>query len=100
VAFTRDGLRLASVGADQSLCLLHGHLGRLSALAFSPDGVTLASASSGELGLRLWDWRAGREHERRGGFRREVLALAFDAQGKRLAAGSMDGTALLLAFPD
>jgi WD40 repeat protein len=107
LAFSPDGSTLAAGLADRSITLLdlagappqflHGHAGRITAVAFAPDGKTLASASSSETLVRLWSWRERKELKRLAGFEREVLCLAYDAAGKRLAAGSMDGMGLVFA---
>jgi WD40 repeat protein len=77
---------------------LHGHAGRVKAVAFAPLGTgggapRLASAAANETGVRLWDVAERKQLETLEGFQREVLALAFSPTGDRLAAGSMDGTA-------
>jgi WD40 repeat protein len=105
LAFAPDGRTLAAGLADRTIELLdlagappqflHGHPGRITALAFAPDGKTLASASSNETLVRRWNWRERKELKRLPGFEREVLCLAFDPAGKRLAAGSMDGMGLV-----
>jgi WD40 repeat protein len=65
LAFSADGLTLASGGADKTIKLwdavtgvplatLTGHTDRISGLAFSPDGKTLASGSYDRT-VKLWD---------------------------------------------
>ncbi|MFM8270979.1 MAG: WD40 repeat domain-containing protein, partial [Gemmata sp.] len=68
---------------------LIGHEGPIWALATSPDGETLASASSDGT-VRLWDTATGncKSVMNHGGW---VLAIAFAADGKSLASGNANG---------
>ena len=63
----------------------------VQALAFSPDGHTLASAGSDGV-VCLWDTRERRSRLLLTGHTANVSALAFSPDGRRLASGSLDGT--------
>ena len=67
------------------------HGGRITGLAFSPDGKTLASSSRDGTTIRLWDATTGREIRQ---FQQEeagIYSVAFSSDGK-LLAGSGRGT--------
>jgi WD40 repeat protein len=70
--------------------------GNVTAVAFSPDGKTLASGGWDEA-VRLWDVATGEERRRLDGHRRGmVAAVIFSRDGRHLASrGGLDGTVLV-----
>jgi eukaryotic-like serine/threonine-protein kinase len=65
----------------------------ITALAFSPDGKTLATAAGfGESDIRLWDVATGKEIGRLQGHTGWVGSLVFWPDGKKLASASGDQT--------
>jgi WD40 repeat protein len=97
LAFSPDGTLLAAAsGSTGRLCLwdvarsrmlhnLAGHVRRGSALAFTPDGRTLAAGSGGR--LNLWDVKTGKREESPVWNDGPVFTVAFSSDGRLLACG-------------
>jgi WD40 repeat protein len=109
VAFSPDGQRLATGGADQAVKIwdvttgqevltLRGHTDWVQGIAYTPDGLHVVSAS-GDRTIRIWDGTPWHQGERFGddvltlrGHQDSVNVVAFHPRKARLATASTDGT--------
>jgi eukaryotic-like serine/threonine-protein kinase len=66
------------------------HTGAITALAFAPDGRTLATASA-DHSIRLWDFQARSHRDTFHGHLNEVWAIAFSSDGQTVVTGGKDG---------
>src|SRR5262249_47523819 len=100
VTYSRDGQRLASAGLDnlvhiwdpdsgELLLTLKGHTGPVWSVTFSTDGTRIATGSD-DATVRLWDATTGKELQSFE-MQAEVLGVAFNPDGKQLAAAAAPG---------
>src|SRR5207302_1663603 len=85
----QDKVRLWDLVTGEELRHLAGQQSAATALAFSPEGKTLALASYDGT-VRLWEAATGRELRRFSGHQEFIDAVAFSPDGKVLAGGGWD----------
>lgn len=90
---TTGGVRLIDVESGSQKKALRVEKAIVAEVAFSPDGETLASTSSGmdKQEVLLWDVSAGKVKKVLESTSEDVLSLAFSPDGKRLAGGGANG---------
>ena len=84
------GVLLWDLKAGKEKAVLSGHEGPVAALAFSPDGLILATVAFDKT-VKLWDVANARERSILQAHAAPAVSLAFSDDGKRLASGSTDG---------
>ncbi len=87
-----ESIRLWDVAAAKEAEPIPLKLNSIAALAFSPDGKTLAWSGVDGGDAALWDVATRKEAHRLGGHKSIVRQLAFSPDGKLLAAGYDDKT--------
>jgi WD40 repeat protein/transcriptional regulator with XRE-family HTH domain len=102
VAFSPDGVLLASGGEDQTIkvwhvatshCLrtLRGHKGAVLSVRFSPDGTLLASSGEDQT-IKIWNAATSHCLRTLHGHTSRTRSVAFSPDGATLVSGSDDGT--------
>jgi WD40 repeat protein/uncharacterized caspase-like protein len=88
------GIVRAQESSKPELLIQNEHSEGIYSVAFSPDGKTLASGSSGKT-IKLWEVSNGRLIRSLDGHGKHVEIVVFSPDGKTLASGSLDNTVKL-----
>jgi len=103
-AFSADGSQIVTRSGDiliiwdaangKELATLTGHRSSINTFAFSPDGLSIISASNDRT-LKLWDATTGKEKATLTGHSGDVTACAFSPDGSLIVSSSCDSTLIL-----
>lgn len=91
VSIVPGKVQIWDVAQAKKITTLEGHVDRVTALAFNPDGTQLATGSLDST-ARIWNLETGKEKQVLKGHGKAVAAVAFHPDGKRFATGGLDNT--------
>jgi RNA polymerase sigma factor (sigma-70 family) len=88
-------VRVVDLRSGQPVCKTAGHRGQVQAVAYSPDGKTLASGGTDDT-IRFWEPLTGTEVRQANARQLYVCSLAFSPDGKRVASAGYNSLELCL----
>jgi WD40 repeat protein len=91
IVYDTKEVQLWSLSPAQVRATLKGHDGLVRAAAFSPDGKTVATAST-DSSARIWDGASGKEKDALKAHDGPVESVVFSTDGSQLITGGADGT--------
>ncbi len=100
VSTNNENILLSHAHTGAPITILTGHFNNVGCVAFSPDGQTLASGSSGnsvstsrtDFTIRLWNVLTGQHRAVLNGHTNGIKSIAFSPDGQTLASGGADST--------
>jgi WD40 repeat protein len=106
-----DHVRIWDAASGELKSKLEGHTGRIRDVAYSPDGRLLVSVGGGPLKgslkrdpggpgqVKLWNAATGKQVDSFES-KDQFTCVAFRPDGRRLAAGNLDGSVMLWTLPE
>ncbi|HMV85654.1 MAG TPA: protein kinase [Blastocatellia bacterium] len=86
-----DSIRLWETSSGQEVVTLKGNTNIVRAVAFSPDGKTIA-ATDGTNHIKLWEAATLREYHKLGGGPETITSFSFSSDSKKVLLGTRGGT--------
>jgi WD40 repeat protein len=93
-AVTSGGVQVVDAATCQVVYSITSADGKITALAFSPDGRTLAVGTDQNV-VSLWETASGLERRHWPGHVGAVTCVAFEADGEHVISASLDNTLLV-----
>jgi COMPASS component SWD3 len=84
-------IQLRQLSNPDSQITLSGHFNSINAIAFSPDGRTVVSASA-DGNIKFWNASTGEHIHTLCGHQNSVTCLTFSSDGETIISGSLDKT--------
>ncbi len=89
-----EGVKIWEADGRREIAMLRGHKGAVTAVAFSPNGKTIATGGSDAI-IKIWDTSSFKELITLRGHTGSVESIAFSRDGMTLASQSLDRTVRL-----